>query len=105
MGAGIRQSIEVLQTQTTHKRLLLILSDGKPNDIDHYEGRYGIEDTRKAIMEAKRKGIQPFCITIDEGGNEYLPYLFGDNGYAVVSDMARLPTLLPKLYLNLTGQS
>ena len=105
MGAGIRQSTEVLQTQTTHKRLLLILSDGKPNDIDHYEGRYGIEDTRKAIMEAKRKGIQPFCITIDEDGNEYLPYLFGDNGYAVVSDMARLPTLLPKLYLNLTGQS
>jgi len=105
MGAGIRQSVEVLKLQPTHKRLLLILSDGKPNDIDHYEGRYGIEDTRKAVMEAKQQGIQPFCITIDEDGNEYLPYLFGDHGYAVVSDTARLPTLLPKLYLNLTGQS
>jgi nitric oxide reductase NorD protein len=105
MGAGIRQSIEVLKLQSTQKRLLLILSDGKPNDIDHYEGRYGIEDTRKAVIEAKRLGIQPFCITIDEDGNEYLPYLFGDQGYAVVSDIARLPKLLPKLYLNLTGQS
>jgi len=105
MGAGIRQSTEVLKLQTTQKRLMLILSDGKPNDIDQYEGRYGIEDTRKAVIEAKRQGIQPFCITIDEDGNEYLPYLFGDQGYAVVSDLDRLPTLLPKLYLNLTGQS
>ncbi len=102
MGAAIRQSTEVLKQQNTQQRLLLIISDGKPNDIDHYEGRYGIEDTRQAILEARREGLQPFCVTIDEKANGYLPYLFGDQGYTVVNDIARLPTLLPKLYLNLT---
>jgi len=103
MGAAIRQSTEIIKQQQTQQRLLLIISDGKPNDIDRYEGRYGIEDTRQAILAAKREGLQPFCVTIDESGNEYLPYLFGAKGYAVVSDVQRLPQLLPKLYLNLTG--
>lgn len=103
MGAAIRQSTTILKMQKTQQRLLLIVSDGKPNDIDHYEGRYGIEDTRQAILEAKREGLQPFCVTIDDKGNDYLPYLFGDQGYSIVSDIARLPTLLPKLYLNLTN--
>ncbi|HEB28147.1 MAG TPA: VWA domain-containing protein [Porticoccus sp.] len=103
MGAAIRQSTEILKQQKSQQRLLLIVSDGKPNDIDHYEGRYGIEDTRQAILEAKREGLQPFCVTIDDKGNDYLPYLFGSQGYALVSDVTRLPTLLPKLYLNLVG--
>jgi len=103
MGAAIRQSTEVLKLQKSQQRLLLILSDGKPNDIDRYEGRYGIEDTRRAVIEAKQQGLQPFCVTIDERGNDYLPYLFGEQCYAVVNDLARLPVLLPKLYLNLTG--
>ena len=104
MGAAIRQSTEVsLKMQKAQQRLMLILSDGKPNDIDRYEGRYGVEDTRRAIQEAKLAGLQPFCVTIDEEGNDYLPYLFGDQGYAVVNDVTRLPQILPKLYLNLTG--
>ena len=103
MGAAIRQSTEVLKLQKANQRLMLIISDGKPNDLDQYDGRYGIEDTRKAIIEAKQQGITPFCVTIDHDGNDYLPYLFGDQGYTIVSDAARLPTLLPKLYLHLTG--
>jgi len=103
IGAAIRQSSAILSQQKAQQRLLLILSDGKPNDIDRYEGRYGIEDTRRAVLEAKQAGLQPFCVTIDERGNDYLPYLFGDQGFAVVSDLARLPILLPRLYLNLTG--
>jgi len=103
MGASIRQATQILEQQKSQQRLLLIISDGKPNDIDHYEGRYGIEDTRKAIQEAKHLGLQPFCITIDEEGSDYLPYLFGDQGYAVIKDITRLPSLLPKLYLNLTA--
>lgn len=102
MGASIRQATQILEQQNSQQRLLLIISDGKPNDIDHYEGRYGIEDTRQAILEAKQLGLQPFCITIDEEGSDYLPYLFGDQGFAVIKDIARLPSLLPKLYLNLT---
>lgn len=103
MGAGIRQACQVLSLQATEKKLLLLISDGKPNDIDHYEGRYGIEDTRHAIQAAKRQGIQPFCITIDKSANNYLPYLFGEQGYVVIDDILRLPDLLPKLYLNLVG--
>ncbi|MBY4676467.1 nitric oxide reductase activation protein NorD [Marinobacterium arenosum] len=103
MGAAIRQSTAILEQQKTEQKLLLIISDGKPNDIDHYEGRYGIEDTRQAIQQARAKGLQPFCVTIDEQASDYLPYLFGDRGYALVNDLTRLPMLLPKLYLNLTG--
>ncbi|AUZ83408.1 hypothetical protein CDW43_01930 [Methylophaga nitratireducenticrescens] len=102
MGTAIRQSTEILKEQKTQQKLMLILSDGKPNDIDHYEGRYGIEDTRQAILEAKKQGIKPFCITIDHEANKYLPYLFGEQGFCLISDPARLPILLPRLYLNLT---
>ena len=76
MGAAIRQATKVISEQKTADKLLLILTDGKPNDIDHYEGRFGIEDTHQAINEAKRLGIKPFCITIDVDAQEYLPYLF-----------------------------
>lgn len=103
MGAAIRQSTEILKQQQTQQRLLLIISDGKPNDIDRYEGRYGIEDTRQAILEARQQGLQPFCVTVDDQANDYLPYLFGNQGYALASDVQKLPQLLPKLYLNLTG--
>ena len=103
MGAAIRQSSWILGQQKSPRRMLLIISDGKPNDLDQYEGRYGIEDTRKAILEAKQQGIIPFCVTIDQDGNDYLPYLFDDLGYSIVSDAERLPVLLPRLYLHLTG--
>ncbi|MCB1875499.1 MAG: nitric oxide reductase [Chromatiales bacterium] len=103
LGAAIRQSCDVLKLQSAEQRLLLIVSDGKPNDIDHYEGRYGIEDTRHAVVEAKQRGIVPFCITVDTDGNSYLPYLFGNNGYALVQDATRLPSLLPQLYIRLTS--
>lgn len=102
MGTAIRQSTEILREQKTKQKLMLILSDGKPNDTDHYEGRYGIEDTRHAILEAKKYGIKPFCITIDHEANNYLPYLFGEQGFCLINDPARLPVLLPRLYLNLT---
>ena len=88
--------------QSTQNKLLLIISDGKPNDVDRYDGRYGIEDTKKAIQEVKKLGITPFCITIDLESKEYLPYLFGKNGYVVVRDSKKLPTVLPEIYMNLT---
>ena len=102
MGAGIRESAKILDKQKSKNKLLLILSDGKPNDVDRYDGRYGIEDTKKAIEEVKKKGITPFCITIDVDAKEYLPYLFGKNAYAVIRDAKKLPKLLPEIYINLT---
>lgn len=102
LGAGIRESSKILQKQNSANRLLLIISDGKPNDVDRYDGRYGIEDTKKAIEEVRKKGIIPFCITIDIKAKSYLPYLFGRNGYAVVRNGERLPKVLPEIYINLT---
>ncbi|MEW8431861.1 MAG: nitric oxide reductase, partial [gamma proteobacterium symbiont of Ctena orbiculata] len=77
---------------------------GKPNDLDKYEGRYGVEDTRQAIREARGSGIQPFCVTIDEKGNDYLPYLFGSGGYVVIHKPQELPRKLPLLYARLTRE-
>jgi len=102
MGAAIRQSIKVLSAEKSHQRVLMIITDGKPNDLDLYEGRYGVEDTRMAIIEAKQAGLQPFCVTIDEEADEYLPHLFGKNGFVVIKDPAQLPKELPRLYVNLT---
>lgn len=84
MGAAIRHATQQLQERPERKRLLMLLTDGKPNDLDIYEGRYGIEDTRHAIHEAHAAGLSPFCVTIDESAHDYLPLLFGRHGYALV---------------------
>ncbi len=102
MGAAIRYASAKLELQDTQQRLLLILTDGKPNDLDRYEGRYGIEDTRRAIHEARVKGLQTFCITIDDQGGEYLPHIFGNNGFTIIRKPEHLPQKLPILYANLT---
>ena len=104
MGAAIRQATKVISEQKTADKLLLILTDGKPNDIDHYEGRFGIEDTHQAINEAKRLGIKPFCITIDVDAQDYLPYLFGNDGFTQILRPDQLPMRLPQLYHQLTSQ-
>lgn len=105
MGAAVRRAAQLLEKQPANRRLLLILSDGKPHDIDHYEGRYGIEDTRMALLEAREAGIKPFCVTIDQAGANYLPHLFGPAGYTVVRKPEDLPDRLPLLYTQLTGNA
>jgi nitric oxide reductase NorD protein len=102
LGAAIRESTKILNNQKSANKLLLIVSDGKPNDVDRYDGRYGIEDTKKAIMEAKKKGITPFCVTIDLEAKDYLTHLFGKNGFVVIRDTKKLPKVLPEIYMNLT---
>jgi nitric oxide reductase NorD protein len=102
MGAAIRQASTLLAIQPQRQRLLLLLTDGKPNDLDRYEGRYGIEDTRIALHEARQQGLRPFCVTIDNEANEYLPHLFGVNGYAVIRKPEDLPKELPLLYAQMT---
>jgi nitric oxide reductase NorD protein len=103
MGAALRYGTELLTNQPAGRRLLLLLSDGKPNDLDKYEGRYGVEDTRHAVQEARRLGLTPFCVTIDERGNDYLPHLFGNGGYVVIRRPSELPLRLPLLYARLTA--
>lgn len=102
MGAAIRHSTRLLEQQPQSMRLLLMLTDGKPHDIDGYEGRYGIEDTRKALIEAREAGVRPFCVTIDREGASYLPHLFGPGGFTVLRKPEELPARLPLLYAQLT---
>ncbi len=103
MGAAIRQASEILSHQSSSQQLLLLLTDGKPNDLDLYDGRYGIEDTRMALIEARRKGLQSFCVTIDKKGGEYLPYMFGAENFVVIRKPSELPKELPLLYARLTS--
>jgi len=103
MGAAIRHATQLLSKETSSQKLLLILTDGKPNDLDKYEGRYGIEDTRQAVLEAEKLGLRPFCVTIDEQAEDYLPYLFGSRSYVLIKNAAELPKKLPLLYLRLTN--
>jgi nitric oxide reductase NorD protein len=84
------------------QRLLLILTDGKPNDIDVYEGRWGIEDTRRAVHEARAEGLIPFCLSIDAEAHDYLPHLFGHCGWAHVRRPTELPARLTAVYARLT---
>ena len=104
MGAAIRQSVDIMKDNPSEKRLLLILTDGKPNDLDLYEGRYGVEDTRMAIIEAHREGIDTYCVTIDQSTADYVPYVFGQQRFFHLTRADQLPKLLPRLYLNLTGR-
>ncbi len=104
MGAAVRYARQILERQPAQRRLLLLLSDGKPNDLDKYEGRYGVEDTRHAVRQARQCGIQPFCVTIDEKANDYLPYLFGTGGYVLIRKPQELPRKLPLLYARLTRE-
>lgn len=102
MGAALRQSTRLLEQQEADQRLLLLLTDGKPNDMDRYEARYGVEDTRAAVREARAAGLQPFCVTIDRDAEDYLPHLFGSQGFVVIHSTEELPRRLPWLYAQLT---
>lgn len=104
MGAALRQSARILAEQPAGRRLLLLISDGKPNDLDLYDSRYGVEDTRMAVFEARRMGLMPFCVTIDREAGAYLPYIFGPAGFCVIRKPEDLPRRLPLLYAQLTRQ-
>lgn len=93
-GAAIRHASSHLLQQAASHRLLLVLSDGKPNDRDIYEGRYGVEDMRQAVTEASMQGISAFCLTIDRQAPAYLPRIFGASNYALLPRPELLPTVL-----------
>ncbi|HEY0721140.1 MAG TPA: nitric oxide reductase activation protein, partial [Gammaproteobacteria bacterium] len=102
MGFAIRHLSRVLMEVNARTRLLITLSDGKPDDYHDYRGAYGIEDTRRALIEAKRGGIHPYCITIDETARDYLPHMYGPAAFTVVSDVRELPRKVADIYRRLT---
>lgn len=102
MGAAVRHATDILVRQKARERLLLLVTDGKPNDSDQYEGRYGIEDTRKALIAARQQGLRPFCVTVDQEAHEYLPHIFGKDNFIIIRKPSELPARLPLLYAQLT---
>jgi len=103
LGAAIRHVSKGLAEQARKRRLLLVITDGKPNDLDHYEGRHGIEDSRMAIREARRAGHAVYGITVDRDGKSWFPRMFGQGGFAVISDPDNLTQALPEIYRQLVG--
>ncbi|MBT4838686.1 MAG: nitric oxide reductase activation protein [Methylococcales bacterium] len=103
MGVAIRHLSELLVQTEAQTRLLMTLSDGKPDDYDSYRGQQGIEDTRKALFEAKSQGIHSFCITIDEEARDYLPHMYGGANYILLDDVRDLPVKLSDIYRKLTS--
>ncbi len=101
IGAAIRVMAEELEKRPNKQKLLLILTDGKPNDVDHYEGRYGIEDARKSVRECRNRGITVFGVTIDKEAKDYFPTIFGRGAYHIVGNADRLSQALPKIYRQL----
>jgi hypothetical protein len=101
MGTAIRHAIEKLRPVDTDQRLLILLSDGFPQDHDYGEDRrskeYALHDTTMALLEAKKEGIRPFCITVDQTGNDYLRKMCEPSSYLVIHDIHSLPEILPRL--------
>jgi len=102
MGAAIRHATARFEGVESRRRLLLLLSDGRPEDYDDGgDRRYLHEDTRMAVKEAVAKGVHPFCITVDTMANQYLPQIFGPGHYMVLDHINSLPNKLPEIYLRL----
>lgn len=102
MGTAIRHAVQGFDRAPSSRRLLLILSDGRPADYDDGgDERYLHEDTRMAVKEAVDAGVHPFCITLDGAGSQYLPQIFGPGHYLVLDHINDLPKKLPEVYLRL----
>jgi len=106
MGPAIRHATAKLDAHDAKVRILFLVSDGRPQDHgygrDRTEKEYAIHDTHVALLEAKRKGIVPFCLTVDRYGHDYLKQMCDDIGYAVVADIESLPSRITTLYRRLT---
>ncbi|WP_426338151.1 nitric oxide reductase activation protein NorD [Pseudoduganella sp. S-14] len=93
-GSALRHATACLAAEPARHRLLLLLTDGKPNDVDLYEGKYGLHDTRQAIIEARQTGISPICLAIDHQAPHYLGQVFGKHQFAILPRTELLPGVL-----------
>jgi nitric oxide reductase NorD protein len=105
LGAAVRHTSALLAEETSARRLLLVLTDGKPNDLDHYEGVHGIEDSRRAVREARGQGQAVHGVVVDADGQDWFGRIFGRGGFTLLPDPARLPRALPEIYQTLTMEA
>ncbi|MER2542405.1 MAG: VWA domain-containing protein [Candidatus Accumulibacter phosphatis] len=101
MGAAMRHAAHYLGAQKTEKKLLLVLTDGQPADVDVHDPRLLIEDARKSVGELDQKGIFTYCISLDRKADDYVSDIFGRR-FSVIDRVARLPERLPELFMALT---
>jgi nitric oxide reductase NorD protein len=108
MGAAIRHAAAKLRREPASRRLLVVLSDGYPQDSDYGPDRldieYGIRDTARALADAERDGIATFCVTVDPAGHDYLGRMCPPRRYRVIDDLPALPAVLAEVYASLTGR-
>jgi len=108
MGAAIRHALGKLARETAGIKVLIIVSDGYPEDHDYGTDRtdreYGIQDTARALWEAERAGVTDFCVTIDPAGHDYLRRMCKETRYLVIDDVISLPHELAKIYRTLTAR-
>jgi nitric oxide reductase activation protein len=102
MGAAIRHAGHYLKAQRSAKKLLLVLTDGEPADIDVRDPQYLRHDTKKAVEELARSGVVTYCMSLDPKADQYVSRIFGARNYMVVDHVERLPEKLPLLYAGLT---
>ena len=102
MGAALRHAASFLFRQREQKKLILLVTDGEPADIDVRDPQYLRHDTKKAVEELASRGVMTFCLTLDPNADDYVSRIFGPKGYMVVDDVGRLPERLPMLYAGLT---
>jgi len=105
LGAAIRHVSAQLADDGATRRLLLVLTDGKPNDLDHYEGQHGIEDSRMAVREARALGQAVHGVIVDADGQDWFARIFGRAGFTLLPNPERLPRALPEIYHSLTQES
>ncbi len=101
MGAAMRHAAHYLEARPADKKLMLILTDGQPSDVDVQDEQLLIEDTRQAVKELDQKGIFTYCISLDPKADEYVSTIFGRQ-YTVIDNIQRLPERLPELFMALT---
>ncbi len=102
MGAAVRHAGTLLKQRASAKKILFILTDGEPADNDEHDPQYLRFDTKKAVEELARNGINTFCLTLDPYADEYVSRIFGAKNFLVLDHVSRLPEKLPELYLSLT---
>lgn len=102
MGAALRHATFRLQAQRQQRRLLVLITDGEPHDIDIHDKRYLIEDARRAALEARRRGVNVFCVTLDPAADDYVRRVFGAGNYRVLDRIETLPKVLPSMVMQLT---
>jgi nitric oxide reductase activation protein len=101
MGAAMRHAAHYLDQQQADKKLLLVLTDGEPADIDSHDEKLLIQDARMAVQELDQQGIYSYCINLDPKADEYVADIFGKQ-YTIVDKLEQLPEKLPELFISLT---